>query len=133
MLHSEANDQSTEPFQSGLERPWQGFEEEPHQEEQSREKRYWGERQSHQPNLEKNTYWSERPSYELPTKESAQSTWQESPPRWNTSGKLPVTPTVKAPVRGSHTMAILALTMVIASVFGVGLFAGWTFSKDGIG
>lgn len=134
MLHSDANDQSTESFQSGSEAPWQGSEEEPYQEEkQSREKRYRQERQSCRSNREENTDWSEMPSYELPRKEPGQSAWRESPPLWNTSGKLSVAPTMKAPVRGSHTMAILALTMVIASVFGVGLFAGWTFGKDGTG
>ena len=128
MLHSDANDQSTEPFQSGSETPGQGSEEKPYREEPYREGRQFS-----QPNLEGNTYWSGTPSYELPTERSGQSAWQEGPPLWNTSGKLSVAPAVKSPVRGLRGMAIVALTMIITSVFGVGLFAGWTFSRDGIG
>ncbi|HEY4035934.1 MAG TPA: trypsin-like peptidase domain-containing protein [Ktedonobacteraceae bacterium] len=123
MLHSDANDQSTEPFQSGSQVPWQGSEGELYQEE----------RQSRRPNEGENKYWSETPSYESPREELVQAAWQESPPLWNTSGKISVAPSVKSSARGSHSVAILALTMVIASVFGVGLFAGWTFNRNATG
>jgi S1-C subfamily serine protease len=126
MLHSDANDQSTEPFQTGPETPGQGSQEEPYQERRP----YQEERQFSQPNLEENRYWSETSSYEFPTEEYRQSAWQESNPLWNTSGKLSVAPAGKLPVRG---IAVLALTMIVASVFGVGLFAGLAFSKDGVG
>lgn len=119
MLHSDANDQSKEPVQPGLERPWQVPEKEPYQEE----------RQSRRPNLEENRYWSETPSYETPTEEQppVQPNWQEYPPLWNTSGKLSA---VKSTVRSSHKAAILAFTMIIASVVGVGLFGSLMLSKD---
>src|ERR1700748_2154530 len=105
MLHSDANDQSTEPFQSGSQAPWQGSEGELSQEE----------RQSHRPNQGENNYWSETPSYELPREEPVQAAWRESPPLWNTSGKLSVAPPVRSSARGPNSVAILALTMVIAS------------------
>lgn len=134
MLHSDANDQSTEPFRSGSEAPGQGSEEKPYRERRPyREEPYQEARQFSQPNLEGNTYWSGMPSHELPTEKSGQSAWREGPPLWNTSGKLSVAPAVKSPLRGLQGMAIVALTMIIASVFGAGLFAGWTFSRDGIG
>lgn len=123
MLHSDTNDQSTEPFQSGSQAPWQGSEESYQEERQSRE----------EPNQGENIDWSETPSYELPREEPVQAAWRESPPVWNTSGKLSVAPSVRASARGSHSVAILALTMVIASIFGVGLFAGWTFSRNATG
>src|SRR5215471_4654152 len=129
MLHSNANDQSTEPFQSRLGAPWQGSEKESYREE----RQYWEGRRSHQPNLEGNRYWSEAPSYEVPREEFGQSAWQESPPLRNTSGKLSVAPTVKLLRSGSHSMIIVALTLVVASVFGAGLFAGWTSGKGVIG
>lgn len=47
MLHSDANDQSTEPFQTGPETPGQGSQEEPYQERRP----YQEERQFSQPNL----------------------------------------------------------------------------------
>lgn len=113
MLHSDANDQSTESFQSRSETPWKG----------SKGESYREERQSHRPNLEENIYWPETPTYESPREGLGQSAEPENPPLWNTSGKLFVAPAVKWPMRGSHSVAILAVTMIIASVFGVGLFA----------
>jgi|GEM_PF-790476 len=120
MLHSDANDQSRGPFQSVSQTPWQGPEKELYQEEG----------RPLQSIREENRYWPEAQYYQSLQEEPVQTAWQESPPLWNTSGKLSVAPSVRSSARGSQSIAILALTMVIASVFGVGLFAGWTFSKN---
>jgi S1-C subfamily serine protease len=111
MLHSDP----TEPFQPS----WQGSEEEPHQ-----------ARQSHQPNPEENGAWPEMPPYEECPREMPA---HDGPPLWHTSGKLSVVPTGKLSGRRPYTMAVLALTTVIATVFGIGLFAGWTFSQEANG
>src|SRR6266571_2217559 len=120
MLHSDANDQSRGPFQSVSQTPWQGPLEELYQEG----------RRPLQSIREENRYWPEAQYYQSLQEEPVQTAWQESPPLWNTSGKLSVAPSVRSSARGSQSIAILALTMVIASVFGVGLFAGWTFSRN---
>jgi len=120
MLHSDANNQSTGPFEAVSEAPGQVPEKEPYQ----------GERPPRQPILEGDRYGPEAQYYQSLREEPVQTAWQESPPLWNTSGKLSVAPSVRSPASGSRTVAILALTMVIASVFGVGLFAGWTFSRN---
>ena len=39
-------------------------------------------------------------------------------------------PPPKQPARGLRTGAIIMLTVVIALVFGVGLFAGWQFGRS---
>jgi len=114
MNHSDANDQSAGPFESVAQIPWQGPEEELYQEK----------RQPHQP-----MDGPEAQFCQSLREDPVQTAWRESPPVWNTSGKLSVSPSAKQPVRGTQSVAMLALTMVIASVFGVGLFAGWTFSR----
>jgi putative serine protease PepD len=42
----------------------------------------------------------------------------------------PPAPAQKPPRRSGRTAAIVLLTLVIAAIFGVGLFAGWQFSND---
>jgi len=125
MHHSDANDQSTGPFESVSQTPWQGPEEELYQEKRPPEEEpYQEKKQPHQP-----MDGPEAQFYQSLREDPVQTAWRESPPLWNTSGKLSVPPSVKQPARGSQSVALLALTMVIASVFGVGLFAGWTFSR----
>ncbi len=48
--------------------------------------------------------------------------WGAPPPNMPTSGR-----------RGCRSGAILALTLVLLLVFGVGLFSGWVFAQNGIG
>ncbi|HWS84999.1 MAG TPA: trypsin-like peptidase domain-containing protein [Ktedonobacteraceae bacterium] len=125
MHHSDANDQSTGPFESVSQTPWQGPEEELYQEKRPPEEEpYQEKRQPHQP-----MDGPEAEFYQSLRGDPVQTAWRESPPLWNTSGKLSIPPSAKQPARGSRSVAMLALTMVIASVFGVGLFAGWTFSR----
>jgi S1-C subfamily serine protease len=131
MHHSDANDQSTGPFESVYQTPWQGPEGELYQEEGSPEEEpYQRERQPDLPMG--NIYGPEAQFYQSLGDEPVRAAWQEHPPLWHTAGKLSVPQPVKRPVRRSQNVAILALTMVIASVFGVGLFAGWTFSQNSI-
>lgn len=114
MHQSDANDQSTGPFESVSQTSWQGPE----------------ERLPHQPTAKENIYGPEAEYYQSLREEPAQTAWQERPPLWNTSGKLSVAPSMKRLGYGFPSGAMLALTMVIASVFGVGLVAGGMFSKN---
>ena len=115
MHQSDANDQSTGPFESVSQTPsWRGPE----------------ERQPHQPTAREHIYGPEAQYYQSLREEPAQTAWRERPPLWNTSGKLSVAPSVKRPGHGFPGVAMLALTMVIASVFGVGLVTGGMFSRN---
>ncbi|HYT28786.1 MAG TPA: trypsin-like peptidase domain-containing protein [Ktedonobacteraceae bacterium] len=62
-----------------------------------------------------------------PTYQSYQPSPQPAPGQFQPP---PATPTAR-PSRGLRTGAILALTVVLALVFGVGLFAGWQFGRTG--
>src|SRR5260370_33587438 len=93
------------------------------------------------PAEEKRPYQPEEGTYQLgPGRRSSQflgedpahMAYREYAPQWNPSGKLVTTPSVKPASRGLRTASILALTVVIAAVFGVGLFAGWGFSRNGM-
>src|SRR5579872_5305205 len=61
-----------------------------------------------------------------PVQEAAQ------PPRdpWGPMQTPPPAPPQKPPRRTGRTAAIVLLTLVIAAIFGVGLFAGWQFSNN---
>jgi S1-C subfamily serine protease len=114
MHQSDANDQSTGPFESVSQTSWQGPE----------------ERQPHQPTAKENIYGPEAQYYQSLREEPVQTAWRERPPLWNTSGKLSVAPSVKRLAHGFPSVAMLALTMLIASVFGVGLVAGGMFNRN---
>ncbi len=130
MHHLDANNQSTGPFEFMPKTSWQGPEEKLYWKEGTPEgEPYQGRKQPDLPTGE-NLYGPEAPFYRSLGEEPRQTAWRESPPRENTSGKLSVPQSVKRPAHGSRNVAILALTMVIASVFGVGLFAGWTFNRE---
>jgi S1-C subfamily serine protease len=129
MHHLDANDQSKEPFEPMSEPSWQGSEKEYWKKGTPEEEPYQGKKQPDLPRRE-SLYGPEAHFYRSLGEEPRQTAWQESPPLGNTSGKLSVPQSVKRPAYGSHNVALLALTMVIASVFGVGLFAGWTFNRE---
>ncbi len=86
------------------------------------------------PTEEKRPYQPEEGTYQpgvLPGEGPAQVAYREYPAQWNPPGKLVAAPSVKPVARGLRTASILALALVIAAVFGVGLFAGWRFSRSG--
>ena len=114
MLRSDANDQSKVPYQlvSQTPRPPVGEE---------RPNPLIGEGSSYQPKVQ---------SSPLPGEEPTQVAYREYPPLWNTGSKLVAAPSVKPSSRGVRTASILALTVVMAMIFGVGLFAGWDFSRN---
>ena len=66
-----------------------------------------------------------------PSYQSYQPFHQPAPGQFQPPPATPTpTPTAR-PSRGLRTGAILALTMLLAVVFGVGLFAGWQFGRTG--
>jgi S1-C subfamily serine protease len=130
MHHLDANDQSTGPFEPMSETSWQGPEEKLYREKGTPEEEpYQGRKQPDLPRGE-SIYGPEARFYRSLEEEPTQTAWRENPPLENTSGKLSVPQSVKRPAYGSRNVAILTLTMIIASVFGVGLFAGWTFNRE---
>ena len=130
MHHLDANNQSTGPFESMPKASWQGPEEKLYWKEGTPEEEpYQGRKQPDLPTGE-SLYGPEAQFYRSLGEEPRQTAWRENPPWGNTSGKLSVPQSVKQLAHGSRNVAILALAMVIASVFGVGLFAGWTFNRE---
>jgi len=68
--------------------------------------------------------WASEDTYQLP----AQAAYK---PPMNPAGPQPPTaPPQKPPRRSGRTPAIALLTLVIAAIFGVGLFAGWEFANN---
>src|ERR1700726_1446898 len=114
MLRSDANDQSKVPYQLVYQTPSPPVGEE-------RPNPLTGEGSSYQPKVQ---------SSPLPGEEPTQVTYREYPPLWNTGSKLVTAPSVKPSARGVRTASILAFTVVMAMIFGVGLFAGWDFSRN---
>ena len=55
--------------------------------------------------------------------------YQEYPSLWSTRGKLAAA-SVKSSAQGVRTASIVALTVVIAMIFGIGLFTGWNFGRN---
>jgi S1-C subfamily serine protease len=64
-----------------------------------------------------------------PAEEPTHVADQEYPSLWSTRGKL-VAASVKSSARGVRTASIVALTVVMAMIFGIGLFAGWDFGRN---
>ncbi len=113
MLRPDANDQSKVPNQFLPRTPWPST----------------GEERSNQPTTEGNWYQPELPSSPSLGGETHVA-YQQYPPMWNTGGRLAIAPTVKASARKLRTASILALTVVMAIIFGIGLFAGWDFARN---
>ena len=113
MLRPDANDQSKVPNQFLPRTPWPST----------------GEERSNQPTTEGNWYQPELPSSPSLGGETHVA-YQQCPPMWNTGGRLAIAPTVKASARELRTASILALTVVMAIIFGIGLFAGWDFARN---
>ena len=113
MLRPDANDQSKVPNQFLPRTPWPST----------------GEERSNQPTTEGNWYQPELPSSPSLGGETHVA-YQQYPPMWNTGGRLAIAPTVKASARELRTASILALTVVMAIIFGIGLFAGWDFARN---
>ncbi len=122
MLRSDGNDQSTGPFHSVPQAPRQLPEEESYQQE----------RPPHQPTLGENMYGPEAQFYQSLAEESVHTAWQENAPLWNTSDKLSVAPAVRWSARGVRPLGMLALMLVMASVLGGGLFAGWGVGRNSV-
>jgi S1-C subfamily serine protease len=110
MFHPDANDQSKAPNQILPRTPWP----------------LTGEGRPYQLTAEGSRYQPELPSSPL-SGEETHVAHQQSPPSWNTHGKLAA---AKASARGLRTASILALTVVMAMIFGIGLFAGWNFARN---
>jgi S1-C subfamily serine protease len=113
MLRPDANDQAKVPNQFLPRTPWPST----------------GEERSNQPTTEGNWYQPELPSSPSLGGETHVA-YQQCPPMWNTGGRLAIAPTVKASARELRTASILALTVVMAIIFGIGLFAGWDFARN---
>ena len=113
MLRPDANDQSKVPNQFLPRTPWPST----------------GEERSNQPTTEGNWYQPELPSSPSLGGETHVA-YQQYPPMWNTGGRLAIAPTAKVSARGLQTVSILALTVVMSIIFGIGLFAGWDFARD---
>jgi S1-C subfamily serine protease len=113
MLRPDANEQSKVPYQLLPRTPWPPT----------------GEERPNQPIAEGNRYQPELPSSPL-SGEETHVAYQQSPPLWNAHGKLAIAPTAKASARGLRTASILAFTVVMAMIFGIGLFAGWDFARN---
>jgi len=114
MLRSDANDQSKVPYQLVPQTPRPPA----------------GEERPNPPTGEGSSYRPGVQSSPLPGEKPAQVAYREYPPMWNTGGKLVAAPSVKPSARGVRTASILALAVVMAMIFGVGLFAGWDFSRN---
>lgn len=110
MLRPDANDQSKIPYRLVSHTPWQPTE----------------DKGSDQPT--EGIYRSGGKS-SLPGDDPAQTVYREYPPQWNPPGKLVAAPSVSS-IRGFRSASILALTVVMATIFGIGLFAGWDFAKN---
>jgi S1-C subfamily serine protease len=131
MHHLDANNQSTGPFESPMSKTsWQGPEKNLYWEEGTPEEEPYQEKKQPDLPMGENLYGPEAQFYRSLGEEPRRTAWRESPSWGNTSGKLSVPQPVKRLAHGSHNVAILALTVVIASIFGVGLFAGWTFNRE---
>ncbi len=113
MLRPDANDQSKVPNQFLPRTPWP----------------LTGKERLDQPTTEENRYQPELPSSPLLEGET-HAAYQQYPPMWNTGGWLAAAPTVKASARGLRIASFLALTVVMAIIFGIGLFAGWDFARN---
>jgi S1-C subfamily serine protease len=110
MFRPDANDQSKVPNQILPRTPWPPIDE-------GRPSQLTAEGSRYQPELPSS------PS----SGEETHVAYQQYPPSWNTHGKLAA---AKASTRGLRTASILALTVVMAMIFGIGLFAGWDFARN---
>lgn len=113
MLRPDANDQSKIPYRLVSQTPWSPTE----------------EIRPDQP-MER-TYEPGRISSQLPEGDAAQTAYQEYPPQWNAPGKLAAAPSM-SPIGGLRSASILALAAVMATIFGIGLFAGWDFGRNSV-
>lgn len=114
MFRPDANDQSKMPYRLVSHTPWSPTE----------------ETRPDQP--VEGTYQPVERSSQLPGEDSAQTPYQEYPPQWNSPDKLAAAPSVNRVTRGFRSASILALTVVMATIFGVGLFAGWDFGRNSV-
>ena len=113
MLRPDANDQSKVPNQFLPRTPLPST----------------GEERLDQPTTEGNRYQPKLPSSPLLGGETHVA-YQQYPPMWSTGGQLAAAPAAKASACGLRTASILALTVVMAIIFGIGLFAGWDFARN---
>jgi len=112
MSHPDANDQSNVPYRLVAHTPWPPSE----------------EKRPYQP--EEGTYQPAMPSSPSPEGDPVQTAYREYPPQWNPPGKLVAAPSVNHATRGLRTVSMLVLSVVMATIFGVGLFAGWDFARN---
>src|SRR5579859_1554819 len=75
-------------------------------------------------------YEARQPWYDATTP-SAQPAVQSGPAAFQQAQPIYRTEPPKSSSRGLRTGAIIALTVALLLVFGVGLFAGWQFAKTG--
>jgi S1-C subfamily serine protease len=113
MLRPDANDQSRMPYRLVSSTSWSPTE----------------DNRLSQP--AEGTYQLGEQASQFPGEGSEQTAYREYPPQWSPPDKLVAAPSVK-PIRGFRSASILVLAVVIATVFGVGLFAGWEFSRNNV-
>jgi S1-C subfamily serine protease len=114
MFRPDANDQSKAPYRLVSHTPWPPAE----------------DQRPNQP--VEGTYQSGGNAAQLSGDDPTQPVvYQEYPPQWNPPGKLVAAPSMAPAARGLRTASILTLAMVMVTIFGVGLFAGWDFARSG--
>lgn len=109
MLRPDANDQSKMPYQLVSHTPSE-------------------DRRSGQP--AEGTYQPGGRASQFPGEDLEQTAYREYPPQWNPPGKLVSAPSANPVARGFRSASILVLALVMAAIFGIGLFAGWDFSRN---
>lgn len=109
MLRPDANDQSKMPYQLVSHTP-------------SEDKRHG------QP--AEGTYQPGGRASQFPGEDLEQTAYREYPPQWNPPGKLVSASSVNPVARGFRSASILVLALVMAAIFGIGLFAGWDFGRN---
>ncbi len=66
--------------------------------------------------------------YQAPT-QSVPTSYQDAPGQMHAPPYMPPEPPPRRSAAGARTGAIIALTLLLALIFGVGLFAGWQFGR----
>jgi S1-C subfamily serine protease len=112
MLRPDANDESKMPYQLVSHTPWSSTE----------------DKRPGQP--AEGTYQPGGRASQFPGEDLEQTAYREYPPQWNPPGKLVSAPSVNPVARGFRSASILVLALVMAAIFGVGLFAGWDFGRN---